>query len=101
MTGRVAGKIALVTGSGSGLGAADCAALAREGAIVIVTDVALDSARAVADRIGSGAVALALDVSSEEDWISVIAEVERPRSKGMATRYCARPRSASSAETPT
>ncbi|MDB5672435.1 MAG: family NAD(P)-dependent oxidoreductase, partial [Alphaproteobacteria bacterium] len=77
MTGRVAGKIALVTGSGSGLGAADCAALAREGAIVIVTDVALDSARAVADRIGSGAVALALDVSSEEDWISVIAEVER------------------------
>ena len=77
MTGRVAGKIALVTGGGSGLGAADCAALAREGATVVVTDVALDSAQRVADRIGHGAVALALDVASEEAWLAVIAEVDR------------------------
>ena len=77
MTGRVAGKIALVTGGGSGLGAADCMALAREGATVIVTDVAIDSAQRVADRIGNGAVALALDVASEEAWIAVIGEVDR------------------------
>ena len=77
MTGRVAGKIALVTGGGSGLGAADCAALAREGATVVVTDVALDSAQRVADRIGHGAVALALDVASEEAWLAVIAEDDR------------------------
>ena len=38
MVGRVQGKVALVTGGGSGLGAADCALLAEEGATVIVTD---------------------------------------------------------------
>jgi 3(or 17)beta-hydroxysteroid dehydrogenase len=77
MTNRVAGKIALVTGGGSGLGAADCAALAREGATVVVTDLALESAQKVADAIGNGAIALALDVASEEAWIALIAEVDR------------------------
>lgn len=77
MTGRVAGKIALVTGGGSGLGAADCAALAREGATVVVTDVSLDSAQKVADMIGNGAVAKALDVASEEAWIALIADLDQ------------------------
>ena len=77
MTGRVSGKIALVTGGGSGLGAADCAALAREGATIVVTDVALASAQQVADRIGNGAIALALDVADEANWLAVIAEVDR------------------------
>ena len=77
MTGRVAGKIALVTGGGSGLGAADCAALAREGATVVVTDVSLDSAQNVADQIGNGAVAKALDVASEEAWVALIADLDQ------------------------
>jgi len=77
MTGRVAGKIALVTGGGSGLGAADCTVLAREGATVVVTDVALGSAQTVANRIGNGAIALALDVADEANWLAVIAEVDR------------------------
>lgn len=75
--GRVAGKVALVTGGGSGLGAADCAALAREGATVVVTDVNLAAAEAVAARIGGGAVALAHDVSSEDQWAAVIGEIEQ------------------------
>jgi 3(or 17)beta-hydroxysteroid dehydrogenase len=77
MAGRVAGKIALVTGGGSGLGAADCTALAREGATVIVTDLTQESAQAVADRIGNGAIGLALDVADEAAWIELIAEIDR------------------------
>jgi 3(or 17)beta-hydroxysteroid dehydrogenase len=74
--GRVQGKVALVTGGGSGLGAADCEMLAREGAIVIVTDVREETARAVAERIGNGAIALALDVASEEAWIATMRTIE-------------------------
>src|SRR3546814_643298 len=73
--GRVAGKVALVTGGGSGLGRADCEALAREGATVIVTDVALDAAQRVAGEIGGGAVAFSLDVASEQAWIDVLREI--------------------------
>lgn len=75
--GRVAGKIALVTGGGSGLGAAHCSVLAREGATVVVTDINLEAATAVAECVGNGAIALRHDVSSEDDWKLVTAEVER------------------------
>jgi 3(or 17)beta-hydroxysteroid dehydrogenase len=73
---RVEGKVALVTGGGSGLGAADCEALAREGAIVVVTDIAMEPARKVADRIGNGAVAMTLNVEDEPQWVSVMQEIE-------------------------
>ncbi|KQX17477.1 MULTISPECIES: SDR family oxidoreductase [unclassified Sphingomonas] len=74
--GRVAGKVALVTGGGSGLGKADCEALAREGATVVVTDVRIEPALTVADAIGNGALALALDVASEDQWIATIRAIE-------------------------
>ncbi len=74
MSGRVAGKVALVTGGGSGLGKADCEALAREGATVIVTDVKLEPAQKVADAIGGAA--MVLDVASEEQWIATIRAIE-------------------------
>ena len=74
MAGRVAGKIALVTGGAMGLGKADCEALAREGATVIVTDREVELAHKVAAEIGGDA--MALDVTSEDQWIEVMRAVE-------------------------
>ncbi len=72
----LAGRIALVTGAGSGIGAATAEALAAAGARVWVTDLDAASARQVADRLG-GAAARGLDVTSERDWAAALAEVRQ------------------------
>jgi 3(or 17)beta-hydroxysteroid dehydrogenase len=74
MVGRVEGKIALVTGGAMGLGRADCIRLAQEGAKVVVTDIDLAKAQAVATAIGG--TAFAHDVRNEDRWIEIFAEVE-------------------------
>ena len=51
MTGRVEGKIALITGGAQGLGEAAARMLAREGARVAITDVNIDGAQKVAASI--------------------------------------------------
>jgi NAD(P)-dependent dehydrogenase (short-subunit alcohol dehydrogenase family) len=61
-------KVALVTGGGSGIGAAACRTLAREGAAVAVVDVRREPAEAVARSIsdaGGRALAVEADVSDE------------------------------------
>lgn len=78
MTGRVAGKRALVTGAAQGLGAASATALADEGAEVVVADINGDGAAATADAINDRlgrevAHAVHLDVTSEAGWVSAIA----------------------------
>ncbi|MSP83539.1 MAG: SDR family oxidoreductase [Alphaproteobacteria bacterium] len=57
------GRRALVTGAGTGIGAAIATALAREGARVAVTDLDGKAAERVAARIGGEAIAFALDVT--------------------------------------
>ncbi len=64
--GRVHGKVAIITGAASGLGAADARMLAAEGASVIMTDIAEPRGRAIADEIG--AEFLAQKVSEEASW---------------------------------
>ncbi len=72
--GRVAGKVALITGAASGMGRADAVALAAEGARVVVADLNEEAGQAVAAEIGDAAVFKRLDVTDEDNWQQVIAD---------------------------
>lgn len=77
MTGRVAGKIAIVTGGGQGMGRSHSLLLAEEGATVVVTDVNETSGESVAEEInaaGGQAVYIRHDVTSSSDWKAVVDE---------------------------
>ena len=76
--GRVAGKVAIITGAASGMGKADAILLAREGASVVIADLNEKDGQAVAAAIGDAAVFMRLDVTDEDNWKAVIAAtVER------------------------
>jgi NAD(P)-dependent dehydrogenase (short-subunit alcohol dehydrogenase family) len=80
MPGQVQGKVALVTGGASGIGAAVSELLAREGAAVAVTDIDDLRGPEVVARIkkaGHEAIFLHQDVTSEPGWREVVAEVEK------------------------
>jgi NAD(P)-dependent dehydrogenase (short-subunit alcohol dehydrogenase family) len=65
---QLEGKIALVTGAGSGIGAAIARRFAAEGATVWVSDIDEAAAKAVAQEIGERAEAIRLDVCDEGEW---------------------------------
>ena len=74
---QLTGKVALVTGGASGIGAACARRLAAEGATVVMTDVQDHKGEALAAEIGGGARYLHHDVTSEDAWIEVVATVKR------------------------
>jgi 3alpha(or 20beta)-hydroxysteroid dehydrogenase len=76
VVGRVSGKVVVLTGAARGQGAAEVEALAREGAMVVATDVLDDEGLALAARLGVDYVHL--DVSSPQEW-EALASIVRQR----------------------
>ena len=70
--GRLAGKVALITGGARGQGAEEGRLFAGEGATVVLADVLDDEGRATAAEIGPAARYEHLDVSSPDDWNRVV-----------------------------
>ncbi len=75
MAGRLDGKVALVSGGASGIGAAHVRVFAAEGARVVVADVQEDKGNEVADSVntaGGVAVFVRLDVTNADDWQNAV-----------------------------
>lgn len=72
--GRLEGKTALVTGAASGIGLQTSIRLAEEGALVMMTDINHEEGLQQAEKLGANATFLKLDITEEEEWISVLDE---------------------------
>ena len=73
---RLTGRTALVTGAGSGIGAAVARRLAGEGAQVVLADVSLDAVEELAASSARIASALQLDVREEEQVAPAMADLD-------------------------
>jgi 3(or 17)beta-hydroxysteroid dehydrogenase len=75
MSGRLAGKIAIITGASKGLGEADARVFVREGARVILTDVDRENGEKLAAELGEMAEFHYHDVRHEAEWEALIGAV--------------------------
>src|SRR5258708_29517231 len=76
MSGLLEGRIALITGAGSGIGEAIAAAMAREGARIVAVDINIGAAVRTAKAIGEDAIGLACDVSDRAACDALAAQVQ-------------------------
>ena len=74
-TGRLAGKITIVTGAAQGFGKGIAEELYKEGAIIVIADMNLPLAEKVAEEMGERAWAIAVNVSDEDSCANMVAQV--------------------------
>ena len=74
--GRLAGKVAVVTGAGSGIGRASTKLFCAEGARVLAVDRNVDGLRETVDTLGGAAIAHAADAGSEADVKDYLSRAE-------------------------
>ena len=74
--GRMTGKVALVSGGAEGIGAAVARLIVAEGGSVMLGDVQLDKARALAAELGEHADAVQLDVRDLAQWEAAVAATQ-------------------------
>ncbi|GAB3243904.1 SDR family oxidoreductase [Nocardioides dilutus] len=70
--GRVAGKVALISGGARNIGGASARMLVAEGAQVVIGDLLDEEGAALADELGDCARYVHLDVTSDEDWRAAV-----------------------------
>ncbi|GAA1018876.1 3-alpha-hydroxysteroid dehydrogenase [Acrocarpospora pleiomorpha] len=75
-TGRLEGKVAIVTGAASGMGAAEAALFVAEGAHVVLSDVNDEAGMALAEDLGPNAAYVHHDVADEASWNKLIGLVD-------------------------
>lgn len=72
----LSGKVAIITGGARGMGAATSRLFVQHGAKVAIADVLDEAGEALALELGDSARFFKLDVTSEESWAQVVADVE-------------------------
>jgi NAD(P)-dependent dehydrogenase (short-subunit alcohol dehydrogenase family) len=72
VTGRLDGKVAIVTGGASGIGEGTVRRFHAEGARVVVADLQDERGQALADELGAGALFVRTDVTSEESVAALV-----------------------------
>lgn len=77
MTRRLAGRVALISGGASGMGASHARAFVAEGASVVIGDIADEGGARLVDELGDQAAYVHLDVTRSEDWDIAVAETVR------------------------
>jgi NAD(P)-dependent dehydrogenase (short-subunit alcohol dehydrogenase family) len=79
MTGRLEGKVAIITGGGGAMGGAQARRFALEGASVCAADLSLDAAERVVEDVkqaGGKAIAAQLDVRNADQWNETVQRTE-------------------------
>jgi 3alpha(or 20beta)-hydroxysteroid dehydrogenase len=74
LSGKLDGKVAIITGAARGQGAAHARRFVAEGASVLLADVLDADGSAVADELGKSAAYRRVDVGSQPDWAAAIAD---------------------------